>query len=273
MKARHPKTKAALAQPAPRPRKLNATADGNAPAGTRLQKYLAHAGVCSRRQGEALITAGRVAVNGQVVTALGTRIDPAVDRVAVDAKPVAGPEDHVYLMLHKPPGYVTSCEQNDEKIVLDLVDVPRRVYPVGRLDKDSSGLLILTNDGRIHHRLSHPSFDHEKEYVVTLDRDLPTGALRRMAEGLPMMGTRTRPARVTRVGPARLKIVLKEGRNRQIRRMVRKVGGAVTALKRVRMGNLRLGRLAVGKWRPLTTAERDALLRLLDLPIRTDADR
>ena len=141
-----------------------------------------------------------------------------------------------------------------------LVNVPERVYPVGRLDKESTGLLLLTNDGRLHQRLSHPSFDHEKEYDVVVARPLSDGALRRMAAGMPLLNTRTRPAEVHRIGARRFRIVLKEGRNRQIRRMVRQLGNEVIELKRVRVAHVRLGRLPKGRWRHLTDAEVQALL-------------
>jgi 23S rRNA pseudouridine2605 synthase/23S rRNA pseudouridine2604 synthase len=228
----------------------------------RLQKWLAEAGVCSRRHGEALIRAGRVRVNGQVVTTLGAKADPGQDRIDVDGKPVVASSEMVYVLLHKPPGYVTSCSHPGQKIVLDLVDLPQRLFPVGRLDKDSSGLLLLTNDGPMHHRLSHPSFDHEKEYEVTVDRPIEDGALRAMARGLPLGGVVTRPARVRRLATDRFRIVLQEGRNRQIRRMVRNVGYAVLALKRIRIAHLLLGNLAPGQWRLLTAEERDTLRRV-----------
>ncbi len=225
----------------------------------RLQKFLSAAGVCSRRKGEALIAAGRVRVNGQVVTVLGTKIDPATDRVEVDGRPVVDRARRVYLALNKPEGVVTSCEQTGAPVVLDLIDLEERVYPIGRLDKDSTGLVLLTNDGPLHHRLLHPSFDHEKEYDVTVARPIPEGALRRLAQGMPLMGTRTRPARVTRLSASRFKIVLQEGKNRQIRRMVRKVGHSVVRLHRIRVAGIRLGDLKPGQWRHLTTEEVKAL--------------
>ena len=221
----------------------------------RLQKFLSAAGVCSRRRGEDYIQAGRVQVNGEVVQVLGTKIDPENDRVRVDGKPVSLEERSVYIALNKPVGYVTTCEQPGDRIVMDLINIPERVYPIGRLDKDSTGLLLLTNDGRLHHRLSHPSFNHEKEYEVTTDQPIPEGALRKMAEGLPLMGSVTRPAKVRRLSPTQFRITLKEGRNRQVRRMVRKVGGHVAALKRVRVASVRLGSLAEGAWRHLTEHE------------------
>ncbi len=229
----------------------------------RLQKFLSAAGVCSRRKGEEYIKAGRVAVNSQLVVELGTKVDPATDFVQVDGNPVQSSQPLIYIALNKPIDYVTSCSHPGEKIVLDLVDIPRRVYPIGRLDKDSTGLLLLTNDGRLHHKLSHPSFDHEKEYDVTVTKPISDGALRKMAEGLPMMETQTRPARVQRISARRFRIVLQEGKNRQVRRMVRKVGNQVTGLKRVRVANIKLRGLAPGAWRHLGDQEKRELLKIL----------
>jgi pseudouridine synthase len=220
-------------------------------ASVRLHKFLSMAGVCSRRRGEALIAAGRVKVNGRVQTEPGIKVDPARDRVEVDGILVKASEEPIYIALNKPAGYVTSCRQPRDRIVLELVDVPERVYPVGR----------LTNDGRLHHRLSHPSFDHEKEYEVEVDRPISDGALGRMARGLPVLGTKTRPARVRRLASKRFRIVLQEGRNRQIRRMLRKLGCRVVQLKRIRVAHIRLGRLAEGAWRYLDDSEKETLLR------------
>ena len=227
----------------------------------RLQKYLSAAGVCSRREGEAYIQKGRVKVNNKVVTELGSKVDPETDAVEVDGKPVFIEHNLVYIALNKPKGYVSTCDQENEKIVIDLIDLSERIYPVGRLDKDSTGLLLLTNDGRLHHRLSHPSFDHEKEYEVTVADAIPDGSLRKLASGLPMMGTKTRPAKITRKSSNHFRIVLKEGRNRQIRRMVRKVGNRVTRLHRIRVSNIRLKNLPSGSWRHLTVAEKAEILR------------
>lgn len=226
----------------------------------RLQKFLSASGVCSRRKAEDLIRAGRVQVNGRVVSEMGSRTDPLIDRVTVDGRAIRLPEKRVYIALNKPRGYVSSCRHAGKKIVLELVDVSERVYPVGRLDKDSTGLLLLTNDGRLHLSLSHPSFDHEKEYDVVVARPLSDAALRCMAEGMPILDTRTRPAEVHRLGERRFRIVLKEGRNRQIRRMVSRLGNEVIELKRIRVAHVRLGRLAEGAWRYLTDHEVKALL-------------
>ncbi|MEE4262459.1 MAG: pseudouridine synthase [Desulfobacteraceae bacterium] len=226
----------------------------------RLQKFLSAAGVCSRRKGEELIVTGKVAVNGAIVVELGTKIDPDQDQVEVDGKAVIPAHSLVYIALNKPRDYVSSCSHPGEKIVLDLVDVSERIYPVGRLDKDSTGLLLLTNDGRLHHRLSHPSFDHEKEYDVTVAKPISDGALKKLRDGLPLMGTKTRPARITRISPMRFRIVLQEGKNRQIRRMVGKVGNEVTRLQRKRFAGIKLGSLPPGKWRHLSPAEIKSLI-------------
>ncbi len=229
--------------------------------GVRLQKYLAHAGVCSRRAAETLIKEGVVTVNNRVVTELGTRVDPVSDRVCVRGSAVHAEEKRVYLLLHKPIGVITSCSHGNARVVTDLVKVPERVYPVGRLDHDSSGLLIMTNDGRIHHRLSHPSFDHEKEYRVRVASPMPQSALTRMAEGIRLKEGMTRPCRVRREGEQSYTIVLQEGKNRQVRRMAEEVGHEVVALKRVRMANICLGQLKPGQWRHLAEDEVRELLK------------
>ena len=224
----------------------------------RLQKFLSQAGICSRRQGEVLISQGRVQVNGSTVTMPGTQIDPAEDAIFFDGKPVKMALDKAltYIALNKPVGVISSCaRQGREPIILDLVTIPQRIYPVGRLDKDSCGLILLTDDGELHNRLSHPSFNHEKEYAVTTVKPVSRGALEKMARGIVLDGKRTRTARVWRTGSHGFKIVLKQGINRQIRRMVSKTGNGVAHLKRVRMGNLALGDLAQGKWRYLTPGE------------------
>ncbi|MBW2433677.1 MAG: rRNA pseudouridine synthase [Deltaproteobacteria bacterium] len=228
----------------------------------RLQKFLSGAGICSRRKGEEYIRSGWVKVNGKTVTELGVKVDPERDLVEVDNAAIESNSASITIALNKPRGYVSSCRQPDEKIVLDLVDIPERIYPIGRLDKDSSGLLLLTNNGLLHHQLSHPSFNHEKEYEVSVAQAIPGGALKKLAKGLPMMGTRTRPADVQRISARRFRIVLQEGKNRQIRRMVRKVGNRVVSLKRIRIANIRLGDLPSGSWRHLTPEELKGLLKV-----------
>jgi len=229
----------------------------------RLQKFLSTAGFSSRRKAETFILAGRVRVNGVVVTELGSKVDPRTDRVEVDGESLRLEQPLIYIAVNKPRGVVTSCEQKNDRIILDLINIPERVYPVGRLDKDSSGLLLLTNDGRLHHCLSHPSFDHEKEYEVAVAEPIADGALAHLEKGLPMMGTKTRPARIKRLSPRKFRMVLQEGKNRQVRRMLRKVGHQVMDLKRIRVANIRLGDLAEGAWRYLNEREREELLKSL----------
>ncbi len=226
----------------------------------RLQKFLSNAGFCSRRKGEEYICKGMVSVNGRVVTQPGTKVDPDTDRVEVNGTHVVLETPDVYLMLNKPKGVISSCYHHGKKVVADLVDVPQRVYPVGRLDRDSTGLLLLTNDGRLHHRLSHPSFDHEKEYIVDVKTPISDAALKTMADGIELDGRRTRPAVVHRMGDRRFRIILKEGRNRQIRRMVKAVENEVTALHRIRIACVNLGRLPTGQWRYLSPSETAELL-------------
>lgn len=228
----------------------------------RLQKFIASAGICSRRQAEAYISEGRVAVNGEVVTQPGVTVDPEVDKVAVDGQAVTPGRSKIYIALNKPAGYVSSCLQRQEKTILELVTIPERVYPVGRLDKESTGLLLLTNDGELHLKLSHPSFDHEKEYDVTVAAPIANEDLAKLKEGVRIDGRKTRPAKVFRVSERRFRMVLLEGRNRQIRKMTGSLGHRVTALKRLRIAGIKLGGLKEGQWRYLTEEERDALLTI-----------
>ena len=223
----------------------------------RLQKYLAHCGVCSRRKAETHILNGLVRVNKQTVTKLGTKVDPDRDRVEFNGKPLIlkVSEPKVYIALNKPEGVISSCARQHGRIVLDLVKVDMRIYPVGRLDKDSKGLLLMTNDGPLHHKLSHPSFDHEKEYVVTTNKPLSNAELKQMAHGVSIDGEKTRKAKVEKLSKTSFCITLKQGRNRQIRKMVAGFGTKVETLERVRIANIRLGSLKPGKWRHLSPTE------------------
>lgn len=221
----------------------------------RLQKFLAQAGLCSRRTGEQWILDGRVTVNGEVVQVLGARVNPDQDTVTVDDRPVTIVSHRVYIALHKPKGVVSSMRHRGEPVVVDLVDVPERIVPIGRLDKESTGLLLLTNDGPLHHRLTHPSFDHEKEYRVTTHKALSNSELQRLRSGVVLDDGPTRPARVRRLDANRFVITLKEGRNRQIRRMAAELGHRVVDLHRTRFAGISLGRLARGRWRHLSDAE------------------
>lgn len=228
----------------------------------RLQKFLARAGVCSRRAAEKLIIDGRIQVNGDTVTTLGTQVDPKTDAVFFDGSRVRLPDSGVfiYIAVNKPRGVVTSCvRKHGDRIILDLVPIPDRIFPVGRLDKDSQGLVLLTNDGDLHNILSHPSHNHEKEYWVTTAHPVRDADLTAMARGMVIQGKRTRKAKVTRISKDRFTIVLKQGLNRQIRKMVGQTGNRVETLERVRMAGVLLGDLAPGNWRHLTPGEVDGL--------------
>ncbi len=224
----------------------------------RLQKFLAHAGICSRRKAETLILEGQVKVNGETVRELGTKVLPGKDKVLFNGRPVQAPQkkrSFTYIAVNKPQGVVTTCAQDKARIILDLVPVKQRIYPVGRLDKDSIGLVLLTDDGELHNRLSHPSHDHEKEYLVTCVQPVSDQDLGAMAEGMIIDGKKTRKAVVVRTAKNGFRIVLKQGLNRQIRKMVGQTGNRVAMLKRIRMANVTLGSLKSGKWRYLTTEE------------------
>lgn len=242
----------------------------------RLQKYLAEAGVASRRAAEKMIEAGRVAVNGQTVTRLGTKIFPGRDAVTVDGRPVQPSPKKVYLALNKPAGYVsTAADPEGRPTVLDLVPVKERIYPVGRLDEFSEGLLLLTNDGDLAYRVTHPKHNLEKEYNVVVDGRPSAVSLQRLREGVELDGRLTAPAVVEVVEELAhstwLRITIHEGRNRQVRRMCEAIGHPVKHLQRIRIGPVRLGTLVLGKYRRLTAAE-VAGLRGQDGAGKTDSD-
>jgi 23S rRNA pseudouridine2605 synthase len=223
--------------------------------GERLQKVLAAVGLGSRRACEELIAEGRVTVDGEVAE-LGRRVDPDTARVEVDGVPISVRPGLVHYLLNKPAGVVTTAsDPQGRPTVLDLVPPEPRVFPVGRLDAATEGLLLLTNDGDLAHRLTHPSFGVEKEYLAEVDAPPTRGELRRLREGVELDDGRTAPARVTLVPPRAVRLVIHEGRNRQVRRMLDAVGHPVRRLVRTRIGPLTDRRLRPGEWRPLTPAE------------------
>jgi 23S rRNA pseudouridine2605 synthase len=225
----------------------------------RLQKILARAGLGSRRSSEELIVQGRVTVNGKRAE-LGQRADPAHDRIAVDGTALSAPEKLTYVMLNKPRGVVSSlAPQGDRQTVRELVPVAERLYPVGRLDVDSEGLILLTNDGELADRLTHPRYESEKEYRVLVKGEPDAERLAAWRRGVVLEGERTAPAEVTRAERAPtgtwLRIVMHEGRKHQIRDIGQLLGLPVQRLIRVRLGSLRLGSLQPGEWRRLIAAE------------------
>ncbi|MBQ3303409.1 MAG: pseudouridine synthase [Clostridia bacterium] len=230
----------------------------NQATGKRLNKFIADSGHCSRREADRLIQEGRVRLDGRVGV-LGDRVQPGM-AVTVDGKPLSGEGEKVYLLLNKPRGIVCTADPREPMNVVDYLGYPSRVFPVGRLDKDSEGLLLLTSDGEIVNRVLRAAGGHEKEYEVQIDRPVTPEFVRRMSEGVPILDTVTLPCRVRRTGERSFNIILVQGLNRQIRRMCEALGANVTHLRRIRIMNLRLGRLQPGQWRELTEAELTELM-------------
>ena len=229
----------------------------------RLNAYLARAGVASRRGADELIKAGRVTVNGRRGE-LNTFVERA-DDVRVDGRP-SGAQRLRHVLLNKPRDTITTArDPRGRATVVALVGGEVRVVPVGRLDRDTTGVLLLTNDGPLAHRLAHPRYRVEKVYVADVDGEPDDDVVRRLAEGVELDDGRTAPARVRRLAPSRLELVLHEGRNRQVRRMLEAVGHPVVKLRRVRYAGLSAGRLRPGQWRDLTREEVGTLRRLVGL--------
>ncbi|NQS91975.1 MAG: rRNA pseudouridine synthase [Chloroflexi bacterium] len=234
---------------------------------TRLQKILAQAGYGSRRSCEELILDGRVVVNGEIAS-IGMKADPDLDKILVDGKPLRSQEKNLYIMLHKPKGVLSTVSSPDKRpTVRSLVNRPGRIYPVGRLDMISEGLILMTNDGELTHQLTHPSFEHEKEYQVLVRPRPQKNQLTAWSKGIMLDdGTITKPARVwiehNDADVSWLGVILKEGKKRQIRRMAESSGLVVLRLIRIRIGSLVLGDLLPGEWRELTA---DEITQLQDL--------
>ncbi|MBX3702149.1 MAG: pseudouridine synthase [Steroidobacteraceae bacterium] len=224
----------------------------------RLNKFISEHGVCSRREADAWIAAGRVTVNG-APGQLGTQVKEG-DRVLVDGEPLPQRRKAVYLALNKPRGITCTTERDVPGNIVDFVGHAERIFPIGRLDKDSEGLILLTNDGDIVNEILRAEHGHEKEYEVTVERPVTPAFLQMMAAGVRIGGEKTRPCSVVRCGPASFRIVLTQGLNRQIRRMCSALGSRVQSLRRVRIMHIRLGALPSGRWRELTDAEVRPLL-------------
>lgn len=232
---------------------------------TRLNKFLADRGVCSRRQADTLIAEGQVKVNGATAT-LGTLVSDA-DAVTVRGKNVSSEKPApIVIAFHKPVGLITSADTRLKDNVISFLKFTERIFPIGRLDVASSGLLLMTNDGQLSERITHPKYEHEKEYEVTLNRPIKSADLHRLEGGLVVLGSRTRTAPVKRLSDRAFRIILTEGRNRQIRRMCEEIGYEVVKLKRLRVMNIQLGSLPAGKWRALSARELSTLLALVNEP-------
>ena len=219
----------------------------------RLNKYISETGVCSRREADKWIEAGRVTLNGQPAS-LGSQVADG-DEVRLDGDLIGVKKKQVYIALNKPVGIICTTEAHIEDNIIDHVGYPERIFPVGRLDRDSEGLILLTNNGDIVNEILRSENNHEKEYLVTVDRPITDLSLRMMADGVKIMGEVTKPSQVVRLDAQSFRIILTQGLNRQIRRMCSALGYKAQRLRRVRIMNIQLGNLQPGQWRHLTAAE------------------
>jgi 23S rRNA pseudouridine2604 synthase len=226
-----------------------------------LNKYIADTGFCSRRDADKYIDQGRVTINDNVAIP-GNRVG-AGDVVEVDGEPIGKKKATIYIAYHKPKGITSTTDQRDKTNIVDAIAHTQRIFPIGRLDKDSEGLIFLTNDGNIVNKILRAGNEHEKEYVVTVDKPIDGEFVARMAGGVHILGTKTHPCKVVQEGKSTFRITLVQGLNRQIRRMCHALGFEVTKLKRVRIMNVHLGNLALGHWRYLNAEEIGGIMRLI----------
>ena len=227
--------------------------------GIRLNKYIASSGLCSRREADTLIENGKVTVNDEVAVQ-GTKVNED-DVVLVNGRKITPDDDMIYIAFNKPLGVTCTTDKRDPSNIIDYIGYSERIFPVGRLDKNSSGLILLTNDGSIVNKLLRAENGHEKEYLVTVNRPYDKDFVRSMEKGVPVLGQLTLPCKLKPCGEKSFKIILHQGLNRQIRRMCEYLGYKVTRLKRIRFMNIELGDLETGKWRYLTAAEKKELLK------------
>ena len=227
--------------------------------GIRLNKYIASSGLCSRREADTLIESGKVTINGETAVQ-GSKVMDG-DIVLVNGRKITPDDDMVYIAFNKPLGVTCTTDKRDPSNIIDYIGFDERSFPVGRLDKNSSGLILLTNDGSIVNKLLRAENGHEKEYLVTVNRPYDKNFLRSMESGVPVLGQLTLPCKLKPAGDKTFKIILHQGLNRQIRRMCEYLGYKVTRLKRIRFMNIELGGLETGKWRYLTSSEKKELLK------------
>jgi 23S rRNA pseudouridine2604 synthase len=230
--------------------------------GIQINKYISNSGFCSRREAEKLIEQARVTINDEMVL-LTARVFPG-DVVAIDGEKIKNKQKPIYIALNKPVGVTSTTDETDKSNIIRFMNHPKRIFPVGRLDKDSEGLILLTNDGDIVNKILRAGNNNEKEYVVSVDKELTPEMIRQMCNGVKILGERTKPCYIKQEGQRRFRIILKQGLNRQIRRMCAEFGYKVKDLKRIRIMHIQLGNLATGKWRYLTPAEIEQLDRLLE---------
>jgi 23S rRNA pseudouridine2604 synthase len=228
----------------------------------RINKYISETGVCSRRETDRLIEEKRITING-VICEHGSIVN-AGDIVLIDGKPIQGKGDPIYIALNKPVGITCTAAKHIEGNIIDFVNHPERIFPIGRLDKASEGLMLLTNDGDIVNKILRSENDHEKEYIVTVDKPFIDMFLQGMAKGVDILGGRTKVCQVFRIDERTFRIILTQGLNRQIRRMCRAFGYTVVRLERIRIMNIKLDGIEKGQWRDLTDVELQQLMMLLE---------
>ncbi len=226
----------------------------------RLNKYISESGICSRREADKFIESGKVYVNGILAT-LGTRVSPT-DTVVVDGKTIKPKSNKVYIALNKPVGITCTTETHVKGNIIDFVNYHERIFPIGRLDKPSEGLIFLTNDGDMVNKILRAGNNHEKEYVVSVDKPITKEFINSMENGIPILGTVTKQCKVRKIGKCTFNIILTQGLNRQIRRMCEYLGFKVTCLKRIRIMNVSLSNLPTGKWRYLSSEEMSTIINL-----------
>lgn len=230
--------------------------------GIQINKYISNSGFCSRREADKLVEDARVTINDDI--ALPTSRVQAGDIVAIDGEKIKSKQRPIYIALNKPVGVTSTTDMSDKTNIIRFMNHPKRIFPVGRLDKDSEGLILLTNDGDIVNKILRSSNNNEKEYVVTVDKELTHEIIKQMGTGVRILGEVTKPCYIRQEGQRRFRIILKQGLNRQIRRMCETFGYKVKTLKRIRIMHIHLGNLATGKWRYLTPQEMDELERALE---------
>lgn len=239
------------------------------PDSIRLNKALSESGFCSRRQADTLIEQGKVAING-ITAGLGDRVMPD-DEITVNGKPIKAVEKEIFIALNKPVGITCTTDRKIQGNIIDFINHPERIFPIGRLDKPSEGLIFLTNDGDIVNKILRAGNQHEKEYIVTVDRPVTDDFVMRMSSGIPILDTITKKCKVEKISRFVFRIVLVQGLNRQIRRMCEYLGYEVTALKRIRIMNVDLDKLPVGQWRDLTKEELDTIKKMVQDSKKTAA--
>jgi len=227
----------------------------------RINKFLSDSGICSRREADRLIDDGRVTVNGDVAT-VGMLVSDDQD-IRVDGKKVNGGTEMILIAVNKPKGIVCTTESSEKDNIVDFIGHRERIYPIGRLDKDSEGLILMTNDGSLVNRMMRSRYGHEKEYIVTVDRPITKAFIDKMSSGVPILGTVTKRCHAERIGNKRFRMILTQGMNRQIRRMCEHLNYNVVTLKRVRILNIELGDLKDGEYRDISTEEKKVLFEMI----------